>query len=362
MRRFFSALFSLLIFAGICAAIYFNQQFCKTQADKVVGMYYVFKGDEAYRHNKLHKAIVFYNKGLKLYPQHYSAWYNLGNLYVTYEDYYAALYAYSQAFKHNPRMIIARMNYGIIATQKLGDFDSAIKQYKQILKTKRTLISIPFVYSNKNSYKENLAIAHYNLGVTYRLKSLFANDDWDIQRKYLVRAIKSYKKSLKIVDKSYDTQYNLGLAYHIAGNWDEAGKSYCKAIKIAPLNFEAHYNMAILLRKLGRYKEAYEEIDKATTLVTALNANSATQLYASIMMNDILRSYVRDQSYKNLLKAEVEKDKENKDIRNKKKKKLENKDITSTFVKGKITAGEELDKAMTKNFSKCNYLIEEDEE
>ena len=48
-------------------------------------MYYVYKGDKAYQKMNMQKAISFYNKGLHLYPQHYGAWYNLGNIYVEYE-------------------------------------------------------------------------------------------------------------------------------------------------------------------------------------------------------------------------------------------------------------------------------------
>ena len=168
-RRFISAIFSLLVIAGIAAAIYFNQGFIKTHIiNRAKGMYYVHKGDEAYRKMKTNKAIKFYNKGLKLFPGHYTAWYNLGNIYVSYEDYYSALYSYSQAFKHNPKMMVARMNYGIVATQKLGNFDIAIDQFNKIVKTKRKLLSIPYIFNNRVSTKANRAIAYYNIGVTYR--------------------------------------------------------------------------------------------------------------------------------------------------------------------------------------------------
>ena len=153
--------------AGIAAAIYFNQQFVKTNIiDRTKGMYYVYKGDEAYRKMETNKAIKFYNKGLKLFPGHYSAWHNLGNIYVSYEDYNSALHAYSQAFKYNPKMMIARMNYGVVSTQKLGDFDSALAQFNQIVKTKRKELHIPYVFNNRISTKANKAIAYYNIGVT----------------------------------------------------------------------------------------------------------------------------------------------------------------------------------------------------
>ena len=204
MKKVLSALFSLFVICGIGAAGYFNQQFVLRQYDKAKGIYYVFQGDEAYRKLDRTQAIKFYNKGLKLFPNHYGAWYNLGNIYVAYEDYESALYAYSQAFKYNPKMMVARMNYGIIATEKMGNFDSALKQYSKIINTKRKLISIPYVYNNKLSTAENKAIAYYNTGVTYRMKSLYAGDDWELQRKYLSKAIKAYQKSLDIYPDSYD--------------------------------------------------------------------------------------------------------------------------------------------------------------
>lgn len=376
MKKLLSALFSLFVLAAICVAVYFNQQFVKNQSDKLKGMYYVYKGDKSYREMKMQKAIGFYNKGLNLYPQHYGAWYNLGNIYVAYEDYYAALYAYSQAFKYNPRMMIARMNYGIIATEKLGDFDSALTQYNKIIKTKRHLLSIPYVYNNRISYKENKAIAYYNIGVTYRMKSLYSNDDWELQRKYLSKAINAYKKSIDINPKSYDTQYNLGVAYHISGNYEDAGKSYCNAISIAPMNYEAHYNLAVLLRKLGHYQEAYDEIDKAATLITALDENSATQQYVAIVMNDIMRNVYQNEEYKRYLQTilEEEQSKTKKHMSKKEakaketKKDKENNSITSqgiNFVNGKIVATDELDKAMLENFGKCpsmSYFTNEQDE
>lgn len=336
------------------------------QVDKVKGVYYVYKGDKAYRNYKMQDAIKYYNKGLNLYPQHYGAWCNLGNIYVAYEDYHSALYAYSQSFKYNPRMMIARMNYGIIASEKLGDFDSALGQYDEVIKTKRHLLSIPYVYNNKVSFKENKAIAYYNKGVTYKLKSTYSNADWEQRRKYLSKAIEAYQKSIEINPNSYDSQYNLGVAYHYSGDYDRAGKCYCKAINLAPMNFEAHYNLALLLRKLHHYNEAYDEIDKALTLVTALNENSAVQEYVATVMNDITRNVYKNEEYKRymriLLEEEKRKTAQNLSQKDKDKKSKDDKNnsfgdtITSpgiSFVNGKVVATEELDQAILKNFGQC---------
>jgi len=365
LKKFLSTLFTLLAIGAVCALLYFNQDFTLRQVHKVQGMHYVYKGDQEYRKMNLQKAIGYYRQGVKLYPGHYGAWYNLGNIYAAYEDYYSSVYAYSQAFKHNPRMMIARMNYGIISSERLGDFDSAIAQYDEVIKTKRHLLSIPYVYDNRVSFKANRAIAYYNKGVAYRMKSLYSNDDWEQQRIYLAKAIEAYEKSIKINPKSYDTQYNLGLAYHLSGNYEGAGVAYCNAINIAPMNYEAHYNLAILLRKLGHYDAALDEIDKASTLVTALDENSAIQQYAAIMMNDIMRSVYSNEHRKYLeevldeekakTKQHMAKNRKNIDPKETKKDK-EEESITSTginFVNGKIVATEELDQVILENFGKC---------
>jgi len=347
--------------AAIAVAVYFNQQFVLHQVDKVKGIYYVYKGDKALRVYDTKDAILYYNKALSLYPKHYEAWYNLGNIYVAYEDYYAALEAYSQAFKYNPKMMVARMNYGIVSSEKLGDFDSAIHQYDEIINTDRRLVEIPYVYNNKLSSVKNKATAYYNKGVTYRLKALYSTDNWELQRRYMAMAIKAYQQSIDIYPDSYDAQYNLGTAYHTIGDYERAGRCYCKAINLAPMNYEAHYNLAILLRKLGHYQEAYDEIDKASTLITALDENSAIQEYVATVMNDITKNYYQNPEYRKYLMNVIEDEKRQtaKQLKKNNKKtsdKQFGESITSSgikFEKGKIVATEELDKAILENFGKC---------
>lgn len=322
----------------MAAVVYFNQAWFLKQYDKLCSMYYVHKGDKAFKKLKLQKAIDYYNTALKLYPEHYSAWFNLGNIYVVYEDYYSAVDAYEQAFNYNPKMMIARMNYGIVSAEKLGDFDGAIDQYDEIIKTKRHLISIPFVYSNRASYKQNKGIAYYNKGVAYRQKSLYSGDDWRLQRQYLEKAIEAYKNAVKILKKDYDARYNLALAYHLLGDYNNAGLTYCKAIKLAPMNYEAHYNLAILLRHMKYYRESLDELEKATVLITDSQGNSARQRYVFDVMNDVTRTILYNEEDDPMVdKIDDEK--------------LQY--AAMTYVNGKIVASEALDKAILKNFSTC---------
>jgi tetratricopeptide (TPR) repeat protein len=100
------------------------------------GVYYIYKGDQAYAADNMGKTLEFYLKGLDLFPGHYEAWFNLGNIYAVHEDYYSAVDAYEHAIEANPKYVMARMNLGIVYSEDLGFFDEAIKQFDAEFKKK----------------------------------------------------------------------------------------------------------------------------------------------------------------------------------------------------------------------------------
>lgn len=342
MKNLFKKLFNktffvvLAIMSFLC--LFFFWGWFEKQYDKGVGMYYVYKGDKAYKQGELQLAIDFYNQGLALYPEHYGAQFNLGNIYVVYEDYYAAAEAYNKAIDYNKNFTLARMNLGIISAEKLGDFDGAIQQYNAIIDSRRHLWFIPFVFSNKKSEKINRGLAYYNMGVAYREKSLYQGEDKNQSSMYLLKAIQAYKNAARILKSDYDTRYNLALAYHLAGDYQNAGLSYCKAIKLQPMNYEAHYNLAILLKHLRMYKEALNELEKATMLVTNDGTNSNTTSYVFDVLNDVSKTLVNNDQY-NYLVEKVDDEPSGDEV---------------TYVNGKIVATDALDRAMLKNFQTCD--------
>ena len=328
--------FIILVLIGFLCLFFFWGWFEK-QYDKGVGMYYVYKGDKAYKHADLQKAIDFYNQGVNLYPEHYGAWFNLGNIYVACEDYYSAADSYQKAIEYNKNFTLARMNLGIISAEKIGDFDEAIRQYNAIIASRKHLWFIPFVFSNKKSEKINRGLAYYNMGVAYREKSLYQDGDKENSAIYLTKAINAYKNAVRILKNDYDARYNLALAYHLSGDYQNAGLAYCKAIELEPMNYDAHYNLAILLRHLKMYKEALGEIEKATMLVTTGDSNTNTASYVFDVMNELSKTLVTNDEYSYLVEK-VDEKKSSSDV---------------TYVNGKIVATDALDRAMLENFRTC---------
>ena len=356
MKKFFRHLFKLLIILGVVYMLVFQRPWIQVNIiNRIEGMFLVYKGDRAYRKNKLAYSLEYYNRGLALFPKHFTAWYNLGNIYVVYEDYLSAVDAYTQAIKYNPKYVCARMNLGIIQSEKLGNFDAAIEQYDKIITTNYHVWSIPIIFSTRRSSKTNRGLAYYNMGRAYRQKALYLKDnERNLTTPLLLKSADAYEKACKILKKNSDARYNLALDYHLLGNYRDAGKNYCKAIELAPMNYEAHYNLAILLRRMKRFKDSLAELEKASLLISTSNT-SANADYIFGILSDVSHSYIdfkADPHYAAMMDTdnqEVEPDKK------KKKKHKKSKGDVESYISddGKVRPSDNLDKTMMIDMARC---------
>ena len=340
MKRFFKKLLTFLLFAGIIYYLFYNYRpWFERQAMKAKGVYYIYKGDQAYSQDNMSKTLDFYNRGLELYPGHHEAWFNLGNIYTVYEDYYSAVNAYRKAIENKPNYVLARMNLGIVYSEDLGFFDEAIEQFDEITQIEPFKLWIPFIYSNVKSIKANKGIAYYNKGVAYKQKAIYL----PIERKHLMNeflgdAVDSYTEALRYLKNNYDVYYNRAIAHHLRGEYNEAGLDYCKAINLQPRKFEAHYNLAVLLRHMKQYHESANELMKAATLITESGDDSELKTsYIFNLLNEVSRKFMSSNDYGT--------------------QKLSDEPTVSTSytsVGGKIVSEKEFDDAILKNFKTCS--------
>ncbi len=352
MKRAHKKIISLTLLICALAALWiFRENWVRTQVRKVKGIYYVHKGDQAYAQGDIAKTLKFYKKGLNLYPGHYEAWYNLGNIYVVYEDYYSAVKSYQNAIKHNPKFVMARMNLGIVYSESMGFFDEAIEQFDNIEDIALYKLWIPFVYSNVKSIRGNKGIALFNKGVAYKQKATFLPlEKQHMKRGLLQNSIDSYTGALKYLKNNYDVYYNRAVAHQLRGDSKPAGLDYCKAIKIKPNRFEAHYNLGILLTSMKKYKEAMSELQKAAMLVT--ESPESYELQTAYIINSL-----REVSSRYMHSGD--------NIQNNNTAPHEG-SIQYSYSDGRIVDDENLDKIMKKNLRTCAgydiFIAPDDEE
>ena len=338
MIRFLRKLFPLLFILLLAGLGYYYRDKVMEQYRHAKGVYYIYKGDQAYSADNMGKTLDYYLKGLELYPGHYEAWFNLGNIYAVHEDYYSAIDAYEKAIKANPKFVLARMNMGIVYSEDLGFFDEAIAQFDEVAKIDLFKIWIPYIYSNVKSAKTNRGLAHFNKGVAFRQKALYLPlDKQHLVYEYLGKAIEAYTQSLEHIKTNHDIYYNRAVAHHLRGEYKQAGLDYCKAIELKPMNFEGHYNLAVLLRRLNRNRESIAELEKAAILISENPQSSEVQTaYIFNLLNEVTRRFITsDEYYVQKLTDEPAGS------------------IKYTYVNGQIVADEEFDKAMMKNFQTC---------
>lgn len=328
----------IIIIIGFVASLFFAKDFYLRQYHKCIGFYFVHKGDVSYKNKKYQKAVDYYRTALYHYPGHSRASCNLGNIYVSFENYYDAVSAYENALKYSPDYMICRMDLGIILSEKMADYDKAIQEYGKVINSHPFLINIPFIYNNKTNANINKGIAYYNMGLAYRGKAVYMSDKSAASLKYLRQARDSYKKALKYLKNDFDTNYNLGLTNHLIGDYQQAGVYYCKAVNINPESFEAHYNFALLLRSMHLNKEALSEFEKAAMLI---NPDIKDEKYKYIygIINETKRRIINEGEY-DYIKKRV--------------------DLTSLpddeiqYYKGKVILDKQKD-INKKEFFKCSY-------
>ena len=148
-----------------------------------------------------------------------------------------------------------------VIAQRLGDFETALVHYKQVLQ------------------RDDLNIeAHNNLGLLYRDKGLLEDAVREFQRAIAIEpryvrarnnlgvvylsqrkldaAASEFHAALAIDPKNVESLVNLSTVEKDAGRKDEARTALARALELDPRSAEAHYNLAVLEDEGGRSDRA----------------------------------------------------------------------------------------------------------
>jgi tetratricopeptide (TPR) repeat protein len=137
-------------------------------------------GHAYHKRGQLDKAIVEFQKAVRILPNHFRAYYILGVLY-----------------------------------DQKGDIKNAIDNYKKSI-----------------AINPEFADAQYNLAILYHKQGLIAD------------AIRQYKKVIELMPEDYEAHNDLGVAYAIEGQLLQAVSEWQKVLKIDPANKSARDNIS----------------------------------------------------------------------------------------------------------------------
>ncbi len=182
------------------------------------------------------KAIKLYEKVIKLNPNFFEAYYNLGVLYEKQEEKAKALRHYLKAIELNPSFSEVHCNLGNL----YEEWEITKEAEKHYLKVAEL---------NPNCFE-----VHCNLGNLYSEQG--RNKE----------AEEHYLKTIELNPNFFEAHYNLGILYEKLGRNDEAEGYYQKAIEINPDFSEVHYDLGVLYENQGKDEDAKGHYLKAIDL------------------------------------------------------------------------------------------------
>ncbi|MYB64008.1 tetratricopeptide repeat protein [Candidatus Poribacteria bacterium] len=185
---------------------------------------------------RFRKAIVDYDKALKLNPKLTEAYEDRGVVKDELSDFEGSISDYDSAIRLNPEKASLYNNRGL-AKSELGDVEGAIADYDKSIELK----------PNDTDAYNNRGLAKSELG----------------DKK---GAISDYDKAIKINPNEADFYSNRGIAMEDLGNYAEAIVDYDKAIKLNPKYAGFYNNRGVAKSWLGDVEGAIADYEKAIKL------------------------------------------------------------------------------------------------
>ena len=220
-----------------------------------------------HQNNNLQDAQNYYQKVLKIDPNHSQALNNIGVIFTGLGENQKAKECFEKAIEINPNYANAYNNLGNIF-QDLGELQKAKDCYEKAIE----------INPNYSSALNNLGIIFKELGENLKAKDCYekaieinpnyssAHNNLGVIFKKLgerQKAKNCYEKAIKIDPNYVNAHNNLGNIFKELGENQKAIDCFEKVIEINPNYADAHNNLAVVLMELGenqKAKECYEQV------------------------------------------------------------------------------------------------------
>jgi Tfp pilus assembly protein PilF len=173
---------------------------------------------------------------LKMYPDNFRAYNNLGLQYYMNGEYDKAVNAFENALNIRPESANSLASIGLVY-YRMADYSRALEVFNMATKIDPGFFN---AYNHRGS-------TYYILGKYHK-------------------AISDFRTAISLNNNVASTHNNLGSALRAVGNYPGAMKEFKKAIELDPGYFKAHLNAGKLLAKTGKIYEAMKELKIAARL------------------------------------------------------------------------------------------------
>lgn len=196
-------------------------------------------------------AIKEYEKGVKENPDNLAVALRLGWLYLKNNQPGKAEALYKSILKVQPDSLEAQVGLANAIQRDASRLNEAVDVYRAALK--KHADDPQLLNDIGNLYKraaENPDLEHPEM------RSWL----YDNARYY-------YGHALAVKPESFQSNFNLGVAWQNLGNLKPASRAYCRAIELRPNSYEARYNLGLVLVDLNYLDEGYRQLNRSIDIL-----------------------------------------------------------------------------------------------
>ena len=189
---------------------------------------------QSHQNNNLQDAQNYYQKVLKIDPNHVNTYYNLGLIFKVLGENQKAISFYEKAIKIDPNHADAHNNLGLIF-KVFGENQKAKNCYEKTIEI-----------------DPNYVNAHNNLGNVFKELGEYQ------------KAISCYEKAIDIDPNYVNAHYNLGAVFNDLEEHQKAKSCFEKAIEIDPNYTAAHNQLLKTLYFINNQSLLFKELESIT--------------------------------------------------------------------------------------------------
>lgn len=245
-----------------------------------------FKGLSAYQQQNYTVAIGFLNRAIEL-KSHIPVFYNgLGNAYYLAGELEEAKVAYEKALELDPRNSEVLNNLGSLM-HKLEKYPEALLHFTNSLEINPYVADVYLNMANTLKemelyseavtqcfravhFRPEYAEAYFNIG--YLFQKLYDDKAENPEKyvndphNYLEQAVSNYVMGLELHPDDWEAYYNLGNAFKLDNQQNEALLCYNKCLELNPEFAPAHNNLGFVLRGCMQIEVAVECYKRALSI------------------------------------------------------------------------------------------------
>ncbi|QWR76116.1 tetratricopeptide repeat protein [Candidatus Magnetomonas plexicatena] len=227
-------------------------------------------GNALFANGQIEAALKEYLEAVRLKPQYYEAWYNLGKAHEKLKNPVLAEKEYVEAIRLKPDFAEAFNNLAGIY-EKRGDKQLAFSYYSKAVTLKpdfpEALNNIGLMYESNR--KLDIAMQHYQraLSIDPSYEATYNNlGNLYFKLRRFPDAIRHYQRAIALKPDFAEAHNNLGNCYDETGNLSDAITQYTIAVRLRPDFAEAHNNLGTAFARVGRVAEARQQYEEALKL------------------------------------------------------------------------------------------------